>query len=45
MEQVLKVEYEKTSFPGKYITEAERKEHNLREDDQKDDLWGAHSFE
>lgn len=38
MEQVLKVEYEKTSFPGKYITEAERKEHNLREDDQKDDL-------
>ena len=39
MEQVLKVEYEKTSFPGKYITEEERKQHNLRDDDSKEDLW------
>ena len=38
MEQVLKVEYEKTSFPGKYITEEERKKNNLRDDDNKDDL-------
>ena len=38
MEQVLKVEYEKTSFPGKYITEAERKEHKLKDDDSKEDL-------
>ncbi len=38
MESVLKVEYEKTSFPGKYITEEERKAHNLKADDSKDDL-------
>ena len=38
MEQVLKVEYEKTSFPGKYITEEERKANNLRDDDSKEDL-------
>ncbi len=38
MESVLKVEYEKTSFPGKYITDEERKAHNLREEDNKDEL-------
>lgn len=39
MEEVLKVEYEKTSFPGNYITEAERIEHKLRAaDSSKDDL-------
>ena len=38
MEEVLKVEYEKTSFPGKYITEEERKKHNLREESSSDDL-------
>lgn len=37
MEEVLKVEYDKTSFPGKYITEEERIEHNLKKED-KDDL-------
>ena len=38
MEAVLKVEYEKTSFPGKYITDEERKKNNLKEDTDKDDL-------
>ena len=38
MEAVLKVEYEKTVFPGKYVTDAERKEHNLKEEENKDDL-------
>ena len=38
MEEVLKVEYDKTSFPGKYITEEERKKHNLKADDSKDEL-------
>ena len=37
MEEVLKVEYDKTSFPGKYITEEERIANNLKKDD-KDDL-------
>ena len=39
MEEVLKVEYDKASFPGKYITEEERIKHNLKADDNKDDLW------
>ena len=30
MEEVLKIEYDKSTFPGKYITEEERKEHNLK---------------
>ena len=38
MESVLKVEYEKTSFPGKYITEEEREKNNLKKEDAKDDL-------
>ena len=38
MEEVLKVEYDKTSFPGKYITEEERIANNLKEDSEKDDL-------
>lgn len=37
MEEVLKVEYDKSSFPGKYITEEEREKHNLKKED-KDDL-------
>lgn len=37
MEEVLKVEYDKTSFPGRYITEEERVKNNLKKDD-KDDL-------
>ena len=37
MEEVLKVEYDKTSFPGKYITEEERVANNLKKED-KDDL-------
>ena len=36
MEEVLKVEYDKTSFPGKYITEEERIEHKLKKDDKED---------
>ena len=36
MEEVLKVEYDKTSFPGKYITEEERIEHKLKKDDRDD---------
>ncbi len=39
MESVLKVEYEKTSFPGKYITEEERVKNNLKKEDNKDELW------
>ena len=38
MEAVLKVEYEKTVFPGKYITEEERREHKLRDEENKEDL-------
>ena len=38
MEQVLKVEYEKSSFPGKYITEEEREKNNLKKDEEKEDL-------
>ena len=38
MESVLKVEYEKTSFPGKYITDEERVKHNLKKDEQRDEL-------
>ncbi len=38
MESVLKVEYEKTSFPGKYITEEERVKHNLKKEESKDEL-------
>ncbi len=38
MESVLKVEYEKTSFPGKYITDEEREKHNLKKEDQRDEL-------
>mmetsp|Transcript_109896 Transcript_109896/g.152063 ORF Transcript_109896/g.152063 Transcript_109896/m.152063 type:complete len:96 (+) Transcript_109896:13-300(+) len=29
MEEVLSIEYDKTKFAGNYITEAERKEHDL----------------
>ncbi len=36
MEQVLKVEYEKSAFPGKYITEEEREKNNLKKDEEKD---------
>ena len=32
MEEVLKVEYDKSSFPGKYITEEERVKNNLKKD-------------
>ena len=39
MESVLKVEYEKTSFPGKYITEEERVKHNLKKEESRDELW------
>ena len=39
MESVLKVEYEKTSFPGKYITEEERIKHNLKKEETRDELW------
>ena len=38
MEQVLKVEYEKSNFPGKYITEEERVKHNLKKEEEKEDL-------
>ena len=38
MESVLKVEYEKTSFPGKYITDEEREKHNLKKEEQRDEL-------
>ena len=38
MESVLKVEYEKTSFPGKYITDEERVKHNLKKDEQRDEV-------
>ena len=38
MESVLKVEYEKTSFPGKYITEEERIKHDLKKEEGKDEL-------
>ena len=38
MEAVLKVEYEKTSFPGKHITEEERIKHNLKKEESKDEL-------
>ena len=38
MEEVLKVEYDKSSFPGKYITEEERVKNNLKKDDDKDEL-------
>ena len=38
MESVLKVEYEKTSFPGKYITEEERIKHNLKKEETRDEL-------
>ena len=38
MEQVLKVEYEKSSFPGKYITEEERVQNNLKKEDDKEEL-------
>ena len=38
MESVLKVEYEKTSFPGKYITDEERVKHNLKKEEQRDEL-------
>ena len=41
MEEVLKVEYDKSSFPGKYITEEEREKHNLKKEEEKDDLWYA----
>jgi len=30
MEEVLKVEYDKTSFPGNYITEEERIKNDLK---------------
>lgn len=38
MESVLKVEYEKTSFPGKYITDEEREKHNLKKEETRDEL-------
>ena len=38
MESVLKVEYEKTSFPGKYITDEEREKHNLKKEEARDEL-------
>lgn len=38
MEEVLSVEYDKNKFPGKYITEEERKKHDLPEDKNKDEL-------
>ena len=38
MESVLKVEYEKTSFPGKYITDEERVKHNLKKEEQRYEL-------
>ena len=38
MEEVLKVEYDKSSFPGKYITEEERVKNNLKKDDRDEDL-------
>ena len=38
MESVLKVEYEKTVFPGKYITEEERIKYNLKKEGSKDEL-------
>ena len=38
MESVLKVEYEKTSFPGKYISDEERVKHNLKKEEQRDEL-------
>ena len=38
MEEVLKVEYDKSSFPGKYITEEERVKHNLKKEEDRDEL-------
>ena len=38
MESVLKVEYEKTAFPGKYITEEERIKHDLKKEENRDEL-------
>ena len=44
MEAVLKVEYEKTSFPGKYISEEEREKHNLKKEETRDELWATNHF-
>ena len=34
MEEVLKVEYDKSSFPGKYITEEERVKNDLKKEEK-----------
>ena len=42
MEEVLKIEYDKSKFVGKYVTKEERIEHDLpleKEDDDHDELW------
>jgi len=36
MEEVLKVEYDKTVFPGKYVTDEERVKHDLPKTDEDD---------
>lgn len=38
MEEVLYVEYDKSKFPGNYITEKERKDNDLPAKKEKDDL-------
>ena len=35
-ESVLSVDYDRTQFPGKHITKAEAKKHNLKMDDHDD---------
>eukprot|EP00351_Strombidinopsis_sp_SopsisLIS2011_P003347 CAMPEP_0116886020 /NCGR_PEP_ID=MMETSP0463-20121206/19676_1 /TAXON_ID=181622 /ORGANISM="Strombidinopsis sp, Strain SopsisLIS2011" /LENGTH=63 /DNA_ID=CAMNT_0004545635 /DNA_START=285 /DNA_END=476 /DNA_ORIENTATION=- len=37
MEEVLSVEYDKSKFPGNYITEAERRKADLPKKEQDDD--------
>ena len=37
MEQVLFIEYDKNKFPGNFITEEERKAHNLPKNKNGDD--------
>ena len=41
MEEVLKIEYDKSKFVGKYVTDEERKEHDLpfEPKDDHDELW------
>ena len=37
MEEVLSIEYDKSKFVGNYVTDAERKKHNLPDKESTDD--------